>query len=185
MRPSRFWERSSGPAHSSSAPGQPADTFRPSLARHVRGSSRRSPLRGGRRRGAYRERGAVPSTRRAIQHRRLTPSLAKRRRPPPLRNPLPRRNPPPLRNPLPLKSPRPRRNPPPLKSPLPLKSPRPQVRPDPKGTFPERDTDRPRLTPSASRPHRRARPRPSPSPRLPPHPFQTSSRPPRREPANP
>ena len=96
--------------------------------------------------------------------RRLTPSLAKRRRPPPLRNPLPRRNPPPLRNPLPLKSPRPRRNPPPLKSPLPLKSPRPQVRPDPKGTFPKRDTDRPRLTPPLPVPIAEPEPEPAPEP---------------------
>ena len=65
---------------------------------------------------------------------RLTPSLAERRSPPPLRNPRP------------------------------LKSPRQQVRPDPKGTCPERDADRVRLTPPLPAPIAEPAPEPEVAP---------------------
>ena len=55
------------------------------------------------------------------------------------------------------------------RNPRPLKSPRPQVRPDPKGTFPKRDTDRPRLTPPLPVPI--AEPAPEPEPEAAPAPV--------------
>ena len=125
-----FWLQ--GSPHCSDAPARPADTFRPSVARHVRGSPRRSPRRGSPRRGPSRARAPAPHrartkcpmthpinpprnaggrTRRGSPSRRGSRtrrgSSTRRGSPHPPRKPHPPRSPRPLRSPRPPRSPHP------------------------------------------------------------------------------